>query len=199
MRNRRSADTALGNVANGANLPIPSKGYRMAARSGRRPSRQIKTLAALALSMTLGTALLSWVHDLTPARSSATTLRSFGSRPVWNSILVDTITPRGLNADGSVRGFHHLHIDRDGRLNESAAWRSEQPDPHQPGAIRIVITLDRASDDLTPRQWKRLTDTVAHLQTVHQIPRERIQVGQTGLASADGPHRDRLDQMLKTR
>jgi len=149
--------------------------------------------------MTLGTALLSWVHDLTPARSAATTLRSLGSRPTWNSIVVDTITPRGLLADGSVRGFYHLHIDRDGRLNESAAWRGEQPDPHQPGAIHIVITLDRPSDDLTPRQWKRLTDTVAHLQSVHQIPRERIQVGQSGMAGADAPHRDRLDQMLKTR
>ena len=83
MRNRRSADTAYGKLATGAKLPIPSKGYRMAARSGRRPSRQIKTLAALALSMTLGTALLSWVHDLTPARSSATTLRSFGVAAVY--------------------------------------------------------------------------------------------------------------------
>src|SRR5262249_30801249 len=144
---------------------IQEQGVEMASRSNRKPPRQVKALAALALSMTLGTALLSWIHDLTPAKTSATTLRSFGARPDWNRILVDTISPRDRKADGSVRGFYHLLIDRDGRLSESAAWQTEQQDPSAPRAIRIVVVLDRASADPTPRQWKRLADTVAHLQS----------------------------------
>ncbi len=167
----------------------------MAARSGRKPPRQVKALAALVLSMTLGTALLSWVHDLTPARTSATTLRSFGARPDWNRIVVDTVTPRGLKADGSVRDFYHLLIDRDGRLAESSAWQNEQQDPTSPKTIRILVMLDRTSSDLSPRQWKRLSDTVAHLQSVHQITRDNTRVGH----AADASHAERLTAMLKTR
>lgn len=168
----------------------------MATRNHRKPSRQVKTLGTLVLSMTLGTALLNWVHDLTPAKSSATTLRATSTRRLWDRIVVETISTRSLRPDGSVRSFYHLHVDREGQVQESAAWEREQRDPKQPGAIRIVVSVDRNDPDLTPRQWKRLTSVVAHLQSVHQITRDRITARDGTDGSADA---GRLNTMLRTR
>ncbi|MFO0974254.1 MAG: N-acetylmuramoyl-L-alanine amidase [Phycisphaerae bacterium] len=143
--------------------------------------------------MTLGTALLSWVHDLTPAKSSATTLMGTTARRIWDKIIVETISTRALAADGSVRGFYHLHIDRTGRVHESRAWLREQHDSADRGAIRLVVSVDRDSPDLTPRQWKCLSEVVAHLQSVHQISRDRIEVHESQ------PVPGRLGAMLRTR
>jgi hypothetical protein len=169
----------------------------MAMRSAKKPTRQVKALGTLVLSMTLGTALLNWVHGLTPARSTATPLRSIGNRPTWDRIVVETVPARGLRADGTIRAFHHLSIDRDGRLAESAAWLNESPDPHTPGAIRIAVHVDQAGD-LSPRQWKRLAATVAHLQSIHDIPSDRVGV-EGARAGSNSAGRDRLDTMLRTR
>lgn len=172
----------------------------MPGRSAKKPTRQVKTLGALVLSMTLGTLLLSWIHDLTPIkRSNAITIISTANRP-WTAITVRTVTPTGLNTDGSVRGFCHLYVDRDGIVHESSAWRGEQQDPHARGTIQVAVGVDEHSADLTPRQWKRLADVIAHLQNIHRIARDQVFVAKSYAGNGDtDAQQERLSAMLKTR
>jgi hypothetical protein len=150
--------------------------------------------------MTLGTFLLSWVYDLTPTPTSATTLRSVQPSVDWQRIVVQTVPPTGLRSDGAVRGFHHMFIDGEGAVHVSQAWRDEQPDPHAFGTIRVAVAVERPDAALSPRQWQRLADLVGGLQKKYGIPHDHVRVadGQTSdQQSRRG--RDQLHAMLRTR
>lgn len=166
----------------------------MARRATQKPTRQVKTLAALVVSMTLGTFLLNWVHDLTP--SAATTLRSVQTHRAWHRITLTPLTPADLGADGSIRCFYHFYVDGSGRLRESHAWRSGRQDPEARGAIRIVVSVNANGSELSPRQWRRLTELLSELQDRYSIDRAHIVTASLSNARRQST---RLSAMLKTR
>ncbi|MCK6458050.1 MAG: N-acetylmuramoyl-L-alanine amidase [Phycisphaerae bacterium] len=170
----------------------------MPSRSRKGPSRQFTTLATLVASMTLGTFLLNWIHDLTP--SAATTLRSVPAASPWDRILVQCVLPNGLTIDGRARGFHHLHVARNGTVVESAAWNQSQRDARRPRAIVVAVSVEPGSSDLTPTQWQQLSHLLRRLQDRYGIPSGRVELDPGSVGGlASGTRLPQLQQMLKTR
>ncbi len=172
----------------------------MAARSRAKPTRQFKTLATLVFSMTFGTFVLSWIHDLSPSRTrAATALRSVQSGREFDQLIVQSVPPSGLLRDGSVRAFHHLHVDRAGRVIESHAWKNREHDPHAPGAVQIAVSVDDASGALTPRQWRRLADLMTRLQQTYGIGWDRVSSRSYSGGDVGRRQQEHLDAMIRTR